>query len=282
MQRARRTPIPDERRPSGRASVVEHDDGALDWADVPAAVVCACCGRPDCAGCLTVDEPTNASGVVAIMPWERPGAGWIKRLWSTARLVTLSHRELFAALPEGPLRPALVFACAAELTAALGLGLCFGLALALAPDFTKTLLHDPYLRSLLVNAFLWGVPGLAALMIALHALHGVLVDRAARAAGSRKRGRGLRFGLYACGWDLVTLPLGLFVVLVSEGFSTARRAAGLAVSVPVAATRAYLTGVHALDPLQARRAAKRANVETGLSSLALLGLVVALVVVASR
>lgn len=282
MQRARRTPIPDERRPSGLAAVGEPDDGALDWADVPAAVVCASCGKPDCPGCLAVDEPTNASGVVAIMPWERPGVGFLKRLWATARVVTLSHRDLFAALPEGPLRPALLFACAAELAAALGLGVCFGVALALAPDFTSTLLHDAYLRSLLVKAFACGVPGLAALMIALHALHGVLVDRAARVAGSRKRGRGLRFGLYACGWDLVTLPLGLLIVVATEGFSTARRAAGLAVSVPVEATRAYLTGVHALDPHQARKAAKRANVETGVSSLALLGLVIALVVVASR
>jgi hypothetical protein len=282
MQRARRTPIPDDRRPTGLAAVGEPDDGALDWADVPAAVVCAVCGKPDCSGCLAVEEPTNASGVVAIMPWERPGLGWLTRLWATARVVTLSHRDLFAALPEGSLRPALAFACVAELTAALGLGVCFSLVLALAPDFASTLLHDPYLRSLLVKAFVGGVPGLAALMIALHALHGVLVDRAARLAGSRKRGRGLRFGLYACGWDLVTLPLGLLIVVATEGFGTARRAAGLAVSVPVQATRAYLTGVHALDPHQARKAAQRANVETGVSSLALLVLVVVVVVLASR
>jgi hypothetical protein len=282
MQRARRTPIPDDRRPTGLAAVGEPDDGALDWADVPAAVVCAFCGKPDCAGCLAVEEPTNASGVVAIMPWERPGLGWLTRLWATARVVTLSHRDLFAALPEGPLRPAFVFAAVAELGAALGLGVCFGIVLALAPDFTSTLLRDAYLRSLLVKAFACGIPGLAALMIALHSVHGLLVDRAARLAGSRKRGRGLRFGLYACGWDLVTLPLGLIVVAVTEGLGTARRAAGLAVSVPVEATRAYLTGVHALDPNQARTAAKRANVETALSSLALLALVVALVVVASR
>src|SRR5215813_12660054 len=106
MQRARRTPVPGELEPRGLSVVGEPDDGALDWADVPAAVVCAFCGKPDCSGCIAVEEPTNASGVVAILPWERPGLGLVTRLWATARLATLSHREMFASLPEGALRPA--------------------------------------------------------------------------------------------------------------------------------------------------------------------------------
>jgi hypothetical protein len=282
MQRARRTPVPGELEPKGLSVVGEPDDGSLDWADVPAAVVCAFCGKPDCQGCIAVDEPTNASGVVAILPWERPGLGLVTRLWATARLATLSHREMFATLPEGALGPAFGFACAAELSAALGLAVCFGGVLALAPDFATTVLRDAYLRSLLVRAAAFGIPGLAALMITLHALHGLLVDRAARAAGSRKRSRGLRFGLYACGWDLVTLPLGLLVVLATEGPAAARRAAGLAVSVPNQATRAYLTGVHALDPEQAQRATRRANVETGVVSLALLVGMAVLIVLVNR
>jgi hypothetical protein len=80
----------------------------------------------------------------------------------------------------------------------------------------------------------------------------------------------LRFGFYACGWDLVTLPIGLLVVAATEGFATAKRAAGLALSIPSQATRAYLTGVHALDPERARKAAARANAETGLGALGLL------------
>jgi len=282
MQRARRTPIPEEQSPQGLSVVGEPDDGALDWADVPAAVVCAFCGKPDCQGCIAVDEPTNASGVVAILPWERPGLPWLTRLWATARLATLSHREMFAALPEGAVRPALGFACLAEVSAALGLALCFGGVLALAPDVASTVWHDPYLRGLLVRGATLGVPGLALLMITLHALHGLLVDRAARRAGSRKRGRGLRFGLYACGWDLVTLPLGLLVVVATEGPSAARRAAGLAISVPNQATRAYLTGVHALDPDQAQRATRRANGETAILSLGLLVGVAALIGLALR
>jgi hypothetical protein len=282
MQRARRTPIPDELSPQGLSVVGDPDDGSLDWADVPAAVVCAFCGKPDCQGCVAVEEPTHASGVVAILPWERPGLGWLTRLWATARLATLSHREMFATLPEGAVRPALGFACVAEVSAALGLAICFGGMLALVPDVAGTVWHDPYLRGLLVRVTTLGVPGLALLMIALHALHGLLVDRAARRAGSRKRGRGLRFGLYACGWDLVTLPLGLLVVVATEGLSAARRAAGLAVSVPNQATRAYLTGVHALDPEQAQRATRRANAETAVVSLGLLVALAAIIGLALR
>jgi hypothetical protein len=276
MQRARRTPEPEEPKPqvpiSARAErpKSDPDDTALDWADVPAAVVCAFCGRPDCAGCMALDERTNASGVVAIVPWERPGLGWVTRLWATARLATLSHRELFASLPEGPLRAPFEFALLSELVAALGVAIGVVGALALVPEFATTAVHDPVVRQVLVRVVGCGVPGLTALMIVLHTMHGALVDRAARLAGSKKRGRGLRFGLYACGWDLVTLPIGLIVVVATEGFATARRAAGLAVSIPSQATRAYLTGVHALDPERARKASARANTETGLGALGLL------------
>jgi hypothetical protein len=255
-----------------RPSRSDADDGALDWADVPAAVLCAFCGKPDCSGCMTVEDPTNASGVVAIVPWERPGLGWITRLWATARLATLSHRELFASLPEGSFRPALEFAVLSELVSALGVALGVVGALALVPDFATTALHDAVVRGVLLRVIAWGVPGLAALMILLHGLHGVLVDRAAHLSGSKKRGRGLRFGLYACGWDLVTLPLGLLVVAFTEGLATTRRAAGLAVSIPSQATRAYLTGVHALTPDRAKKAASRANAMTGVGALVLLAL----------
>ncbi|HTQ07706.1 MAG TPA: hypothetical protein VMI54_27805 [Polyangiaceae bacterium] len=275
MQRARRTPPPEEPKPQApvapsREAAKSDPDNTLDWADVPAAVVCAFCGRPECGGCMAVDEPTNASGVVAIVPWERPGLGWITRLWATARLATLSHRELFASLPEGPVRAPFEFAVLSELVAAAGVAIGVVGALALVPEFATTAVHDPVVRQVLLRVVACGVPGLTGLMILLHTLHGVLVDRAARLAGSRKRGRGLRFGLYACGWDLVTLPIGLLVVAVTEGFTMAKRAAGLALSIPSQATRAYLTGVHALDPESARKAASRANAETGVGALGLL------------
>jgi hypothetical protein len=197
--------------------------------------------------------------VVAIVPWERPGQSVLSRLWATSRLATLSHRELFSGMPEGGLVAPLAFALLAESLAALGLGLCAAGALALAPDFIGVVLGDPVLRAILFRAFGYGLPGVVVLMVVLHALHGVVVDRAARWAGSQRRGRGIRFGLYACGWDLVTLPLGLLLVLLTEGMGAARSAAGAALTVPAAATRAYLAGIHHLDPERAKRASRRAS-----------------------
>ncbi|MGH7437003.1 MAG: hypothetical protein ACRENE_15120, partial [Polyangiaceae bacterium] len=48
-------------------------------AEVPAAVVCAQCGDADCPGCL---RENTRSGVVAVVPWERPGASSLVRLWT--------------------------------------------------------------------------------------------------------------------------------------------------------------------------------------------------------
>jgi hypothetical protein len=236
-----------------------NDDSAFDLSDVPAAVVCANCGKPECAGCLPIDESTHASGVIAIVPWERPGQSVLSRLWATARLATLSHRELFSGMPEGGLAAPLAFALLAESLAALGLGICAAGALALAPDFLGVVLADAVLSSILFRAFGYGLPGVVVLMVVLHVLHGLVVDRAARWAGSQRRGRGLRFGLYACGWDLVTLPLGLLLVLLTEGVAVTRAAAGAALTVPAEATRAYLAGIHHLDPERAKRATRRAN-----------------------
>src|SRR6186713_1593071 len=106
---ALRTPVP--RIPS--RPDVEVDEGALDLSEVPAAVVCATCGLPECN--CEVDRPSAFSGVVAIVPWERPGGGWLSRLWATAKLATLSPESFFAALPPGGALAPLAFACLAEL-----------------------------------------------------------------------------------------------------------------------------------------------------------------------
>ena len=45
-----------------------------------------------------------------------------------------------------------------------------------------------------------------------------------------------------------TLPLGLAVLLFTDGPSGVKKALGLAVSVPNRAARAYLSGIHGLDP----------------------------------
>lgn len=283
MQRARRSPVPEPLNGAALGEVDPADDAALDLSEVPAAVVCALCGKPDCAGCLPLDERTNPSGVVAIVPWERGGQGWVRRLWATARLTTLAHRELFSGLPEGGVQGPLTFAILSEMLAALGLSICVGGAILLLPDMASTVLVDPELRAVLLRTLAVGLPGLVVTMVTLHALHGVLIDRAARRVGSSKRGRGLRFGLYACGWDLVTMPLGLLVIALTEGLTAARQAATLGLSVPNQAARAYLSGVHALHPERAKRAAQQAlNLTAALALALLLGFGALIVVLSLR
>jgi hypothetical protein len=273
MRRARNpAPTRDRFTPTAvRAALRDDvDEGTFELSDVPAAVVCAVCGQPDCAGCMPLDERTNASGVVAILPWERAGLAWPRRLWATARLMTLSHRELCSTLPEGELVAPFTFAVVAELLAATGLAMCFAAFGVLAPDVVKVVLLDPVLRGAAGRALAVGLPLVAGTMIVLHVVHGLIIDRAARKAGSSKRGRGLRFGLYACGWDLVTLPLGLLLLLFTDGPSSVKSALGLAVSVPNRAARAYLSGIHELDPERTLAAAKSANLATALAALGVL------------
>jgi hypothetical protein len=259
MQRARRASDPDEAREPALPDRATPDHALLELSDVPAAVVCAACGQPDCPGCLALDESTHASGVVAIVPWERPGLSVLSRLWATARLATLSPREMFSGLPDGGLRAPLTFGLLAEALAVAGLAPLFFGVVFFAPDMVQVALRDPGVRGFLIRAASVAGPGLALLMVVLHVLHGLMIDRAARRLGSRKRGRGLRFGLYACGWDLVTLPLGLVAVALSDGPGAAARALGAALTTPALATRAYLGGFHALEPGRARTAAQRAG-----------------------
>jgi hypothetical protein len=256
------------------------DDSAFDLLDVPATVVCAACGDPGCPGCaLALDEPTNQSGVVAIIPWERPGLGFWPRLWQTSTLATVHARTFFGAIPDGDASTALSFALVCETFAVAGLAAGVGLlALICLPSLPALLLSDASLRSSVVRGACFGGVLLMLAMVSLHALHGVALDVAARRFGGRSSGRGLRFGLYACGWDLITLPFGLLATALISGFRAARTAAPLGLTAPLQAAEAYLTGHHGLSAESARLAARRAAYFTAgpmLAALLLVGLLLA-------
>lgn len=244
---------PASEEPQGRDEL-----SSAELFDVPAAVVCATCGDPGCAGCAGVEEPTHGSGVVAIIPWERPGEGALRRFWNTAKLATTQSTAFFAALPDGEVLPALRFAILAELVAATGLcAVAAAVLLAIAPGALDATLADAAFRDLVLRAVSWGIPTTAVGMVAVHALHGAGLDFGARRMGSTRRSsRGLRFGLYACAWDLLTLPVGLLLLALDEGPRAALKAAPLALTVPSRAAMAYLRGVHRLDETRAHEAAR--------------------------
>jgi len=238
----------------------------LELVDVPAAVVCAHCGDPACGGCLHDDEPTGASGIVAIVPWERPGMSAPQRLWSTAKLSTIGAESFFSALPDGEVGTALRFAVIAELLSVAGMGVvAVPVILAFVPWVFELLSRDPWVRSVVLRAVVVGVPGLALLMVAIHAVHGFGLDLGVRRIGGRaKAARGIRFGLYSCGWDLVTLPAGLAMLAITDGFGAARKAAPLSLTIPRRATLAFLRGVYRMDEAGAVHAARFSIVMTTL------------------
>ena len=258
------------------------DDSAFDLVDVPATVVCAACGDPGCPGCA-VEEPTNQSGVVAIIPWERPGVGFWRRLWQTSTLATVHARTFFGAIPDGDVSTALSFALVCETLAVAGLGVGAGMIALLAlPSLPVLLLEDASLRSSVVRGVGFGSFVLMLAMVSLHAIHGAALDIAARRFGGRSSGRGLRFGLYACGWDLITLPFGLLATALISGLGAARTAAPLGLTAPLQAAQAYLVGHHGLSPDSARAAARRAAYFTAVPFLGVIAFAAAGVILALR
>ena len=227
------------------------DDEAFD---VPAAVLCAFCGQPDCAGCEAATD--EGSGVVAIVPWERGAGGVWSRLWATANATTQGADTFFAVLPDGALPPAMRFAVLAETLAVVSMLAVLLPIVALAlPQLTLQLAQDPGARASAIRWITAGVPALIAWMVIAHAAHGAALDLGARRQGARpQRRRALRFGLYACGWDLMAGPLGALVTLISSGRKGVAELLSLAMRAPGASSAALLQGVYALPPRDAARA----------------------------
>jgi hypothetical protein len=250
--------------------------------DVPAAVVCAACGDPACPGCA-IDEPTHPSGIVAIIPWERPGLPLMPRMWQTSKLATTQASSFFGALPDGDISTALAFALVTETFAVAGLLLCFGaLALVALPELLGLLRNDPSLLRAILRGGFGCLLGLVLTMVCIHAGHGIALDLAADRHAPRRRSRGVRFGLYACGWDLITLPAGLLALALFDGRRAARRAFPLGMTAPMQAAEAYLVGIRGIAPDNARRVARRATAITGLSVCAVLTLGAALAYLFAR
>jgi hypothetical protein len=235
----------------GAASMGKADGDELLDADVPAAVVCARCGDAECSGCFF--EQTR-SGVMAIVPWERPGAPFFMRLWSTARATARDPERFFESLPDGPVGPALRFAVLCELIATVAMALTGVIPLAIfAPGWATHMLLEasgPASRLAVV-----GLPMLAALLVVAHVMHGWALDRGARRSGARGAAtRALRFGLYSAGWDLVIGPFGAVVMAVREGASAALSLAGASIGLPTRSASAFLRGAYGLQGDAARPA----------------------------
>jgi hypothetical protein len=250
------------RRNTAASARVDVDE--LVDSEVPAAVVCAQCGDADCPGC---QHEITRSGVVAIVPWERPGTSALARLWATAHATTFDCERFFETMPDGPIAPALRFAVVSELLAAtaMGLGLLVPLAL-LAPTWLGHVLISQ--SAILARLAIAGIPSLAALLVAAHAAHGWALDVGARRSGSRRAtSRAVRFGLYAAGWDLVVGPLGAIIVAFKNGLGAAASIATVGVGLPGRSARAFLRGCYGLTEASARPALRASIVAAVVATL---------------
>jgi hypothetical protein len=265
--------------PAARKARIERVEDALDL-DVPATVVCALCGDADCPGCA---NERSRSGIVSIVPWERPGPS-LGRMWATARSSTKEAEPFFATLPDGPIGPALRFATLSELLASGAMFLfTVPFATVLAPAWVAHLTLDPVARATALRIVGVGVPALAAMLVLAHAVHGLALDVGARRVGapSAKR-RALRFGLYATGWDVVIGPLGAVVLGVREGLAAALGVTQLATGLPGRSARAFLRGAYGLDGASAARAIRLSHVAaivvTIVGAFAILGAIAAIAI----
>jgi hypothetical protein len=250
-------------RMAQRPKVRAEGDELAD-ADVPAAVVCAHCGDADCPGC---SHELTRSGVVAVVPWERPGTSAFARLWATARATTFDAERFFESLPDGPITPAFRFAVASELIASASMSIAIAVpVLVFAPGWVRHLLVHETMTALRFAAA--GIPGLAALLVAAHAAHGWALDLGARRAGARPAAsRALRFGLYAAGWDLVIGPLGAIVAGAKEGGKTALSIASVGVGLPGRSARAFLRGCYQLEGASAGPAMRASWIAAAVATL---------------
>jgi hypothetical protein len=217
--------------------------------DVPPMVSCALCRRPDCPGCGVLTAPSEPKA--AALAWEGGRGYWLKRLWLTALASSTEPHKTFGELPEGSVAPALTFALLAETLALASVASALAIAaLAVAPEFSLPILLTPvFLAAGLASLF-----ALALLMVLLHVLWGLCIELGALTTGGRARfGQGLRFGMYACGWDLVTSPAGIIGGLVSRGLLGAWGPIVQAARVPRRALRAYVEDYRQLAPAAQRR-----------------------------
>jgi hypothetical protein len=250
----------------------ESEDEAADSIDVPAAVVCAVCGRGDCPGCTL--EASSASGVIAIVPWERPQAAWTGRFWQTVHATTRGAEGFFRAMPDGKVAPAFRFALVAELFAVGSTALFIAPLVVLAiPGLLFRFLTQASTRETVALSALVGVVGFTVLLLAAHAIYGLSFSKRIL------RTRALRLGLYACGWDFGSSPAGLLTAFASGGFGAALALASSSVTAPSRAAEAALDGIFLLYGDDARRAKRRAVALAMLVAVPAVLVVLALIVV---
>jgi hypothetical protein len=180
------------------------------------------------------------------------------RLWQTAVASGVEPERIFGELSPGRVAPALGFAVLAETLALGSLGLLGAVALWLGlPDLARRIVRHPEALAAVFALLAASV----VFMLLLHLLWGISLDLGGALGSGRTSVRqGARFGLYACGWDLMTSPLGLVCSLLFRGPVRGFSPVGAAARAARPAQRAYLTTCRGFDEPARRRALRLAMI----------------------
>ncbi len=217
--------------------------------EIPPAIACAKCGLTDCEGCD--EEPPQAMTVSTRIAWEQADRPHRQRLWDTTRATALDADFTFRTLAQEALAPgphnrldgrtvqvAFNYAFVAEFWAVLSWTVPWALGFSAAfPRLTWHMISSP-------NVLLLGLVILLVLVLGVVLVHmwwGLAVEWGVSRTGNRASyATGLRFGLYACGWDLLTSPAGLVTHLVRDGWRRGFTIFRAGTQVPRTAVNGYL------------------------------------------
>lgn len=206
--------------------------------EIPPAIACAHCGDPNCEGCSEKEPEVPSQRALSPLPWEERESRFFSRLVETSELSATRPEVVFGRLSAGRISIALSFAVWCEFLAVGSFTIVWGLGFyAMFPFITRQMLSSPAVLILIASILL----GLISFVIFIHALWGVGLEWGiARAGGKADMNRGIRFGLYACGWDLLTSPAGVLFEWRRVGFRTTFSHLRAATRSPRASLRAYL------------------------------------------
>lgn len=234
--------------------------------DVPPVSCCAVCGQNGCSGCLPQDERQlrAESGIL----FERTDLELSERFVRTTLESALAPAQMFGGRLLGPgAWPAFRYAVLSEALAIGSLLVPLGVALALL--FPKVAVQLAFLPGAWLTMWVAYVFFVMFLLL-VHWLWGLALDFGSSPGGARGASpggaalrQGVRFGLYACGWDLITSPAGLLFVWKNVPAGERSEALWGALRAPRVAVTAYFRDALQLSEPEIRRAERRALAVAG-------------------
>ncbi len=240
---------------SSSAPTLPHQEDVYD-SEIPPAIACARCGQVHCDGCTprieSASETNRVQETGSRLLWEREtNERYLRRLILTALMTADADQACFKSKTNSSFWSGLHFAIAAETLAIVSFGIPWALGFTLLfPSLALEMVRSP--EVLLMACSVFSV--LVGFVVILHLVWGTALEWAIRWMGQVPNyAQGNRFGLYACGWDLLASPAGALLLLRLGGTKAVLRGLGAARRAPRLALSAYLHEGREVDPRVHRR-----------------------------